>query len=366
MVLVEIESLASLDAPSASLEMVFSSAANGIELFRVTAGRVLQDGRVAVGNAGMQQVLLLTAAGTSPRAIGRAGAGPGEFRTITTLHRTARGGFTVYDARLGRLSEFDAEGELVSTERLSPADSYTDLQPLSVGTQGQVLAHYGSLRRLPAEGIQRDTTPLLIFPQPGATPDILSRWAMEETLFALEEDGWSATQVGFGRSLASFGTNQRAIIADTDRLDALVLDTSGRQLMRIRGRAASIPANESEGEAWRRDRVARMRSDLPPELMARIRERLSQAPFRETYPALDALAVDVAGRVWIGAAVPYGEGERPWVVLGPDGTPIASVQLPKNAEILDITETQLLMALRDDLDVEGVSLWEINWPTSDQ
>lgn len=362
---VEVDSLAAVDAPLASLEMVFNTSAKGIDLFRVTAARVLEDGRVAVGNAGMDQVLLLSPSGGSLRTVGRAGAGPGEFRTITTLHRSPEGGFNVYDARLGRLSEFDAEGDLVSTERLNPPNSATDLRPLSVGLNGQVLAIYGSLRRLPAEGVQRDTTPLLAYPRPGAVPDTLSRWATQETLFAYEENGWSATEVGFGRTLASFGTNQSAVLADTERLDVLVLDTSGRQLMRIRGGGAFIPTTESEGEEWRRDRVARIRSDLPAAVLAKIRERLSRAPFRESYPALDALAVDAAGRVWLGAAVRYGERERRWVVFGTDGTPVASLQLPTNAEILDITETQLLLSLRDELDVEGVSLWEINWPQND-
>ena len=360
--LVDLNSLASVEAPSVSLEMVFNTTANGIDLFGATAGRVLEDGRVAVGNRGMQQILLVSPSGTSLGAIGREGAGPGEFKAITTLHRSSEGGFIVYDARLGRLSDFDAEGELVSTVPLSPPDSYTDLKPLSVGPDGQVLALYGSLRRLPAEGLQRDTTPLLMYRRPGAVPEILGRWATEETLFAHEEDGWSATRVGFGRSLVSFGTDELAVLADTDRLDALVLDTSGRELMRIRAGGASIPATESEAEEWRLDRVASIRSDYPPQLLERTTERLRQAPFRESYPALDALAIDVAGRVWIGAAVRYGERDRRWVVFGSDGTPVASLQLPANAEILDVTETQLLLSSRDDLDVEGVSLWEIRWP----
>lgn len=363
--LVEVDSLATVEAPPVSRERVFTTSENEIELFGVTTARVLEDGRVAVGNSGMQQVLLLSPTGDSVRTIGREGDGPGEFRVITTLHRASDGGFNVYDARLGRLSGFDAEGELVSTERLSPPYAFADLQPLSISPDGQVLAIYGSLRRLPAEGVQRDTTPLFFFQRPGAYPDTLGRWAMRENLYQREEDGWSLTRVGFGRSLASFGTNQLAVLADTEVLDVLLLDTSGQLVMRVRGAGASIPTTESEGEEWRGDRVALVRSDLPAELRARSRERQSTAPFRESYPALDALAVDAAGRVWIGAAVRYGERERRWVVFGTDGTPVASLQLPANAEILDITATQLLLSSRDELDVEEVSLWQINWPQSD-
>lgn len=43
-----------------------------------------------------------------------------------------------------------------------------------------------------------------------------------------------SSTVGFGRSLISFGANQAAVLADNARLDVLVLDTSGRPLMRIR------------------------------------------------------------------------------------------------------------------------------------
>ncbi len=360
--LVEVESLASVQAPAASTEVVFKTSEGGIELFRVTAARILGDGRVAVGNAGTQEVLLLSPSGSVMRTIGGVGAGPGEFRTITTLHRSRDGGFNVYDARLGRLSSFGAEGDLMATEPLNPPNGWTDLRPLSVGPDGEVLAIYGSLRRFPADGVQRDSTPLLAYSGPGTVPDTLSRWATAEKLFSLEEDGWSATDVGFGRSLASFGTNQFAVLGDTERLDVFVLNTSARLVMRIRGGAPAVATTEAEGEQWRLDRVARVRSDLPADLEANIRRRLSEAPFRESYPAFDALAIDVVGRVWIGATAEYGEMERRWVVFGSDGAPLATLQLPTKAEILDATETHLLLSSRDELDVEAVSLLDVRWP----
>lgn len=285
-----------------------------------------------------------------------------KFRTITSVHRSSEGGFNVYDARLGRLSRFDAEGDPVSTEPLLPPASWADLIPLSVASDGRVLPR----RRMPALGVLRDTTPLLAYRQPGAAPDTPSRLPTEETVFALGEDGgWSSTSVGFGPSLAAFGTNQLAVLGDTDRLEVHLMNPAGDLLMGTRGGGEPVPTTESEGDQWRRDRVARLPSSYPPVLRESTTRRLSTAPFRESYPAFHALAVDTTGRVWIGESVRYGARERRWVVFEADGTPMASLELPASARILDVTTTQLLLSTRDELDVEGVSLWEIHWPLRD-
>ena len=84
-----------------------------------------------------------------------------------------------------------------------------------------------------------------------------------------------------------------------------------------------------------------------------------RAPFRESYPAFDKVAVDVVGRVWIGTTALFREDQRRWIIFGPDGTPVGTVVLPVDADVLDITENRLLTLERDDLDVEEITLYEI-------
>lgn len=354
-VIVEVERLGAVVAPSLALETVFRTSRTGVELFGVSSARLLESDRVAVGNAENQEVLILDSSGGLERTVGRAGEGPGEFGTITTLHRSGEGGFSVYDARRGRWTHFDRSGDLLSTQPMRPTDDFRDLAPLAFGPEGDVLAIYGSVRRFPGEGIQRDTTPLLRYRTPDASPDTLSLWATRESRYERGDFGWSQTLVGFGRSLASFGTGPWAVLGDTDRLDVSLFVSTGRLVMRIRGGHDPIATTESDGEQWRRDLVSGLGEGLPPE----IREMWGGAPFRESYPAFDKVAVDVVGRVWIGTTALFREDQRRWIIFGPDGTPVGTVVLPVDADVLDITENRLLTLERDDLDVEEITLYEI-------
>lgn len=355
-VVVDVGPLHTVSAPALSLDLVFRTSVTGVELFGVVAARLLEDGRVAVGNAGNREVLLLEASGALERIVGRGGEGPGEFGTISTLHRAQGGGFNVYDTRIGRWTHYDRNGDMVSTEPMSPPSRSTDLTPLALGAEGHLLAIYGALRRFPGEGIQRDTTPLLLYAAKNASPDTLSRWATRETSFERWETGWGPTPVGFGRSLASFGTDQWAVLGDTDRLDVSLFVATGRLVMRIRGGGDPIKTDEADGEQWRRALVASLGPDMPEEFRA----SFGRAPWRESYPAFDKLAVDAVGRIWIGTTAMFGDEQRRWLIFGPDGRPSGALALPVDTDILDITRTHLLTLERDELNVEELVLWEIH------
>lgn len=355
-VIVEVGPLEAIVAPSVTLERVFRTSQTGVELFRVSSARWLESGQIAVGNSGNQEVLLLDSTGTLDRTIGRDGDGPGEFRAVTSLHRSPRGGFSAYDTRIGRWTHFDRNGELLATEPMSPPSRVVDLAPLSSGPEGGLLAIYGSLRRFAKEGIKRDTTPLLQYRARDDSPDTLSLWATEEWSYAQIGAGTSRTPVGFGRSLAAFGTGEWAVLGDTDRLDISLFDSTGRLSMTIRGGGEPIPISDADGERWRRDMVSRLGSDVPEDF----RERFRQAPFRDSYPSFGKVAVDTMGRVWVGTTSLVRATERRWVIFAHDGTPAGTVELPVGADVLDITEDRLLTLEQDGLDVEVVILYAVH------
>lgn len=350
--LVDVGPLPGVPASEWELDRVFTTSRTGVELFRVSAGRILDGGRIVIGDRGASQLLVLDREGKLALRVGRGGDGPGEFRSIVSIHERRDGGFAVYDTRQGRWTRYDGEGELAGTEPMTPPNPVVDLRPLAVDAEGPLLAVYGDMRYFGHDGIQRDTTPLLRYASVDAAPDTLGFWPVVEWAYSATGRGTARTHVGFGRDLASFARGHLAALGDTDSLDVVVFDAGGNARLRVRGGGRRIPVSEAEGERWREINAARLRETAPEAL----RERFRQAPYRESYPAFDALAVDAEGRLWVGSTAALDADDRLWIVFGAAGSPVGRVTLPADATVLDIAHGHVLLLEIDELDVQTVSL----------
>jgi len=130
--------LGNLDELSAARiiqDLVASTREQGIELFNATMALFLDGGGLAVANAGTMEVLLLAGDGSLARRVGRQGEGPGEFMEVTSLVKTPAG-FLVYDARLGRISEFTEAGDFCNSRALLRQSGFAGLRPLAPSGAG--------------------------------------------------------------------------------------------------------------------------------------------------------------------------------------------------------------------------------------
>ena len=93
-------------------------------------------GRIFVADGMSERVLVFDVDGRFLRAIGRAGEGPGEFRSPTALALTGSGHLAVWDARRGIISRWSPNGELLD-EQQAPVNYWG---PGFVIRRGQVLA----------------------------------------------------------------------------------------------------------------------------------------------------------------------------------------------------------------------------------
>ena len=353
--IVELGALRDVNAPIVELDRVFETAREGVELFDVQAARILDDGRLVVGNRGTSEILLIGPDGTLLATIGREGDGPGEFRSITSILVGDRGGFLVYDTRLGRWSAFDSTGTLSTTVPMVPPSRVVDLRPLARSADGAILAVHGEQRRFGRETIQRDTMPLLRFASAGEAPDTLGLWATTEWSYAPTERGTLRTWVGFARSAASAGRGDRVALGDTDTPEVSIFDASGSLRTSIRFGHAREPVAEQDVSAWRAENASRLGPDAPED----IRRRFAQAPYRETYPAFDDVAAGADGSVWIGTAAHFGDDTRRWVAFGADGAAWGRVDLPREAQILDLHADRVVTLARDDMGVESVVVYRV-------
>ena len=354
-VVVRVGPLVGIRAPEWKLDRRFTTSRTGAEFFRVSAARLLNDGRVVVGDGGNGEVSILDAQGRLLARIGRSGDGPGEFRGISAIH-PSHSGFSVYDPRLGRWTHFTADGEVIATEPMRPPNPIVDLLPLTPADGSGVLAVYGSMRRFAREGIRRDTTPLLHYDEAAAAPDTLSFWASDEWSYSPSRAGTSRTYVGFGRALAAFGRDSLAVLGETDSLNITVFGSDGSVRIRISGGGPRRPTTEEDGQRWRELTAASLGASAPDDL----RERFETAPFHASYPAFDDAVIDDIGRVWLGATAELQARERVWVVFGADGLPVGRIELPRDVEVLDVADGKLLLRETDDVDVQSVALYVVD------
>jgi len=333
-------------------DLVASTREQGIELFNATMALFLDGGGLAVANAGAMEVLLLADDGSLARRVGRQGEGPGEFMEVTSLVRTPAG-FLVYDARLGRINEFTGEGDFVTSRTLSSESRVADLKPLAQSTSGEMLAILGALRLFSTRNeVRRDITPLLVFRDSEAAPDTLALLPAREWSYSVSDGISFRNEMAFGRDAVAFGLEDRAIIGDTDSLDLSVHLADGRVTRRIRGNAGERRVSADEMRAWKDEELAELGSD-PPEPLVRAIEDIHT----ETYPAFSTALLGPDEMVWIGLQNRWGDEERMWLIVDPDGQLRGSIQLPAEARALAVDARRFAVQRRDDLDVEDILVY---------
>ena len=341
-----------LAATRISPDLVASTREQGIELFNATMALFLDGGGLAVANAGAMEVLLLADDGSLARRVGRQGEGPGEFMEVTSLVRTPAG-FLVYDARLGRINEFTGEGDFVTSRTLSSESRVADLKPLAQSTSGEMLAILGALRLFSTrDEVRRDITPLLVFRDSEAAPDTLALLPAREWSYSVSDGISFRNEMAFGRDAVAFGLEDRAIIGDTDSLDLSVHLADGRVTRRIRGNAGERRISADEMRAWKDEELAELGSD-PPEPLVRAIEEIHT----ETYPAFSTALLGPDEMVWIGLQSRWGDEERMWLIVDPDGQLRGSIQLPAEARVLAVAARRFAVQRRDDLDVEDIRVY---------
>lgn len=79
----------------------------GSGLYQVSTARLLEGGRLAVGNSGASEVLYFDEAGHLESKVGGSGDGPGEYGAITSFADVIADTLTFYGVRLGRLTVLD-------------------------------------------------------------------------------------------------------------------------------------------------------------------------------------------------------------------------------------------------------------------
>ena len=309
----------------------------------------MEDGRIAIGDAATNRVLVFDSAGSFVTALGRTGDGPGEFRLPRWLGRCANDQLAVYDAAHNSVSLFSATGTLTGSLPLPPIVSFDRMVWCADQRSAFMLFNQPRDQVYPGEHLAIPVSLVRI-----------STGARVDTLFAGGiQDYYSAKRIGavadvpLGRAiLVAAGTHGVYTCRNADG-EVSVFDTAGSPVRHFRLQIR--PVAFSAGY-WPKAKQSRI--DAEP--LARSRKVLEAvldeiAP-PSAFPVVDQLQADVNDNLWVRTFDNYQSAVATWLVLDPSGRPLATVAIPRELQALQIGDGYLLGLARDAEGVERVSL----------
>ena len=353
------------------------------QFFRITGVRQLSDGGWVIANGGTE-LRFLGPDGGFLESHGRAGDGPGEFRSISSIQVLPGDTVLAVDHRSGRLSFWTREGGMAS-DRPRPSDlPARDL----VRVTGDCLVGSQTLSSLPGAGegppdhgptgsLARSTRIILRACPGGSGVDTLVVLPDGETLNTFEITGalpggqttsrMTTSQMPLARasSWAHFGSE--LVTATSDRYSYQLRSADGRLIREVRVLALDLPLTDGLRTELRDRQVAewRARGATSDALASRAR-RWEPDVAPDVLPLLGRLHVDALGAVWtephyawadsvfdglVGLPGPFGGLEKRWLVFDSGGVLQGGVEMPDRLEVHQITADLVVGVWRDELEV---------------
>ncbi len=318
------------------------------QLFRVRSAVRLDDGRIAVANAGSYELRFYDADGRFLTSVGGQGGGPGEFeRFMGEIWRADGDSLVVYDYLNGmRLSVFAADGRLGRMFRLEPASASIPLADDLIW--GNVVVSRSSIYDPDdvGDGLRRDSALYCLHSLTGVVVDTLGRFPGSE-LYAQSMGDGNALAISrpFGRNPQSAATAEYWYFGSSDRYEIQGYGRSGDLERVIRRNVANRPVTQ--------------------DLLDEVRHRRSGAgawteiPVPETMPAHGRFLADSDGNLWVQEYRVQDEPER-WAVFDPQGRFLGVVGMPAPGRVTEIGSDYVLGVWTDELDVEQVRLYALS------
>ena len=330
------------------------------ELFRVVGAAYLSDGRVTVANAGTQQIKFFSAAGEFLQAVGRAGDGPEEFRSIAGIRRYRGDSLVAWDRARNRAVILDGEG------RFHRAFPLVGPNPAILGSfrDGSLLAS-SSLARLAGAAAGVPLPQVMDIPRYETTetePIPVDSGVPNRTLVRLDfpNGGVYIDNEIFGHHTSVAVADSSYYIGLADDHTIRGYDEHGALRSILSWHGVALTVSGSDVEAFKAEAMQAAATDENRQFQ---RQRLAQLLAATRFPAYADVMADADGRLWIrkyerpGNAMP-----QSWTVIDLATHVRKRVQFKPSDQVLDVGRGWALVLQRDELGVETVV--EYTWPTN--
>jgi hypothetical protein len=324
------------------------------QLFRVTGAAQLGDGRIAIVNAGTQEVRFFDNDGVFLHSVGGRGEGPGEYQFPALIPAVVRDTLWIEDRMAGRLSLLGADGQLLTT--IVPRARIAEV----VGVfAGRLLTSQGSARAAQnsPEGMMPNDITYALVDLASAAHDTVA--GIPGFALFLSNDGGriAFTTVPFDIGPSAAAGTDRFYVVPGESPDVMARDSAGvlREIFRTGLPLESVP--RSAFDAAIAEHVSRASDDAAA---AELRRRYSRMPIPTTMPIFQNLLLDAGGHIWLETFRADRYNRPEWVVLDPAGSVLGRIALPANVAIEQIGLDFVLGVMRDASDVEHVVRYRLH------
>jgi hypothetical protein len=326
---------------------IAGSAPSGAVLFGRAAGATrLSSGIIVIADPDGPSIRYFDATGKPIRTVGGRGAGPGEFRSFSSMGRCSQDTVFVYSFGPQQITVVAPNGTF--------ARRYDLTGNPSAYVECSRTGHLGSLGR--------PQTP----PQPGDRPGIIradftisdARNAVTGTIrevpaFEYMANAGACFPGPLGPRARFALSHDRVFIGIGDSVQMYGLD--GRPMGLVR-----IGTPRRKPEPIHHQRGAEVLSDLMPSPTNRsaIRGICLREPVPEFLPLYSSLLTDPRGLLWVVVSVP-GDRDTRFRVLDTAGRIVGDLRLPYDATIFEIGEDYILAGYTDAQDEPHVALFRL-------
>jgi hypothetical protein len=327
----------------------------GPALFGKVVGAVRQgSGAVLVADRLNRELRLFSASGELMKVVGRFGAGPGEFRAISSLRRCSADSAFVYDLALRRVSVFDPSAAYVraidpgiwSLDGIPPYDFWCN-------SHGTLAVLHRSSEPPRGPGPRRPQVAITLVAPNGGLVRLGNVPASERYFHGSEDIArplGKVTSIALGTTVVYVGTG--------DAFEVSQFSLQGERLGMVRETRSPINVTPAHVTQYISD--LHDRRSGPGTLDKKTREAIYRdLEYPKTFPAYSRLIVDPSDNLWIEDYPVPGATDRGWSVFSKGRFAIARMRVPSNFEILEIGSDHVLGIWRDDLDVEYVRVYRL-------
>lgn len=343
-----------------------ASAEANHELYRVRGAAALASGRLVVAVAGSYELRYYDQTGKFLLRTGGQGNGPGEFRAVTALWRLGDDSVVTYDVRLRRTSVFNGSGEHEGDYLLSSSpgqgQGMLPLEAAGMFSDGRMVTVLSS-GPTNVTGLSRAALSLAVLNGSEDQPTVFGDFRDKEVYMGEPEPSpyGPVAELGtppfFRATLIAVGKD-RIATADNGSYEITIWSDGGiiEQIIRIERPVVALTDRHLQ-------EVVAGRRGLAPALRDRALQQVRAMSPHSTFPALSKMLYGPSGDLWIVEFAPPDTQNQRVTRLSPDGSIRGTLHIPREWEVLSVAESQLVVLVRDNNDVERVQSHHVFFPS---
>jgi hypothetical protein len=347
-------------APEPLLDIGVQEGESAYELDRVVGARRLSDGSIVIANAGSGELRLFDSRGRFVRSMGREGAGPGEFRSISWVQVLPLDTILVVDPDLRRITAFSVAGELqwtASSEGTGypwPGDvRLPDGTFVLVTETGDVWDRIRSGQARVGQ-TDRNTAVLARYTPSGALIDTIGRFQGYEEAITERDGRPTTTYPPWGRLITHWLGTDRVYVGTQEAAEVRAYLPEGRLAAIIRWQEGDLAITAEDLDRF--NAVQFELAGLDSVARQAIVARTKSLPMPDARPAYGRVMLDQLGLVWISEPHILIAAPGHWTAIDPGKGVLGQLEVPSHFDVYEIGLDYVLGRWADDVGVQHVRL----------